>query len=58
MTELTASTKILNEELNYGGLLTKRIDIIRDLQAKGFEQRRIDFYLFCLDQNQERRRNE
>jgi len=44
-----------NTILNYGGLPTRRIDIIEDLQAKGFERKRIDFYLFCLDQNKERR---
>lgn len=42
-----------NEVLNYGGIPTKRIDIIKDLQKKGFAQERIDFYLFCLDQRKD-----
>ena len=43
-----------NELRNYGGIPTRRIDIIRDLQKQGSNNREIDAYLFGLDTSHEK----
>ena len=41
------------KEINYGGIMTPRHEIIKHLQSLHFSNKDIDYYLFCLDQNQE-----
>jgi len=54
MKKPSAATQILSEKLNYGGIPTRRVDIIKDMESKGFDKRIIDWYLFCLSQHQGR----
>ena len=48
------TTDYANEVFNYGGIPTKRIDIIRHLESIGGTQRQIDLYLMGLDRMKER----
>ena len=44
--------QILGEQLWYGGELKSRRQIYDALVGEGFEQRYINFYLFCLARHQ------
>lgn len=39
----------MNKKFNYGGIMTTRVDIIRDLQKKTTNQRLISSYLMGLE---------
>ena len=51
---MNAISKILNEKLNYGGIMTPRHEIMKDMKDKGHADKDIDFYLFCLDQKKDK----
>ena len=42
-------TDYMNKVFNYGGIPTRRVDIIRDLERIGATPRQIDYYLMGLD---------
>lgn len=44
--------KIMNQEFNYGGVMTSRANVIRDLQKQGRSQKEIDRYMQGLEISQ------
>jgi len=50
----TLADRVMNEELNYGGMPTRRIDVIRDLEAKGLTPEQVNWYMFCLGERHNR----
>lgn len=53
MARNTFISDYMNEVVSYGGIPTRRVDIIRDLQSKGLTRREIDYYLIGIAQRQE-----
>lgn len=42
----------MNREFNYGGVMTKRVDIIKDLQQKTKDQKLISIYMMGLERGE------
>lgn len=49
MTNKDFMTEYMSKKFNYGGIMTTRADIIRDLQKKTNNQRLISSYLMGLE---------
>lgn len=47
-------TEYMNELVCYGGIMTPRYEIIKDLKKRGMTRKQIDDYLFQLDQHNRR----
>ncbi len=52
MRKPTLVDEIMNEEWNYGGIITPLWAIYKDLDEKGFSIRDRDWYIFCLTEHQ------
>jgi hypothetical protein len=50
-----AIQRYMDEEINWGGIPTPRREVIFSMQNDGYTRKEIDWYLFCLDQNAQRR---
>ena len=50
-------TEYLSERINYGGIMTRRVDVIKDLKEKGGTPRMIDAYMMGADLVKEKMTN-
>jgi hypothetical protein len=46
----TLADEVMAELLNYNGVPTRRIDVIRDLESKGLSRTEVDWHMFLLGQ--------